>query len=139
MSRDNNKPRLLLNDIIVESIEVIGETLNFPVLAPVPHFGTGRGSGSGYDSGCSSYYSGEGSAVSPDGDYENSCNQTRGAESDPDGHDDGPQFLMIVSEYNVLNSVLDCAYGLPRPSGYYNIDGYDPMSVRVDIEQVNQS
>lgn len=45
---------------------------------------------------------------------------------------------MVVSKFEVSYSVLDCGYGLPRPTGYYEIEGQAPMSARVDTEQVMQ-
>ena len=44
---------------------------------------------------------------------------------------------MLVSYFEVSFSVLDCAYGLPLPVGYYELGDYaPPMSVQVDIERV---
>ena len=128
MARDTSKPRLSLSDVIIESVEVVGETLDIPILVPLPDSGSGSGSG------CSGSGSSDGSGIYPE-EYENACNQTKDTESDPDGQDE-PKFIMILSEFNVLYSVLDCGFGLPQPSGYYQVDSYTPMTARVDIKQV---
>lgn len=131
MSRVSDEPRLSFNDVIVESVEVTGGSLGFPVLLPFSIPGSGSGSGSGSASSCSN--SG-GSGLYPE-EYENSCNETQTQEGRPDKREE-PRFIMVVSEFQVSYSVLDCGYGLPRPMGYYDIDGYSPMGVQVDIEQV---
>lgn len=131
MSRDSDKPRLSFNDIIIESVEVTGGYLGFPVLLPFSISGSGSGSGSNSASLCSNP---GGSGLYPE-EYENLCNETQTQEGRPDSREE-PQFIMVVSEFQVSYSILDCGYGLPRPTGYYDIDGYAPMGVRVDIEQV---
>lgn len=131
MSRRTNKPRLFPNDVVVESVEVIGEPLNLPVLL---NYFNSSGSGSRSDSGSGCPNSGSG--LYPE-DYDRSCNQTQEEGMREDERDsEEPQFVMIVSEFQVSYSVLDCGYGMPLPVGYYEADGYAPMTVKVDIEQV---
>ena len=127
MSRVSNEPRLSFNDVIIESVEVTGGSLGFPVLLPLSISGSGSVSGSP----CSNP---GGSGLYPE-QYENPCNETQTQDGRPDSREE-PQFIMVVSEFQVSYSVLDCGYGLPRPMGYYDINGYAPTDVRVDIEQV---
>ena len=128
MSRDNNRPRLFLNDIIVESIEVTGGVLDYPVLVPLE-------SGDDFDPACSSSNSSEDSGLYPE-QHDNYCNKSREEEGSPSDTEE-PQFIMVLSYFELAYSVLDCGYELPLPTGYYNIDGSEPMSSEVDIEQVS--
>ena len=135
MTRVSSQPRLSPNDITVDAIEVVGEPLPVPVLLPFSISDSRSESGS--SSPCSNPGSnsslGDASGLYPD-EYMDLCNQTQEANNDTDS--DEPKFVMVLSKFQILFSVLDCAYGLPQPVGYYEVDGYEPMTVRVDIEQV---
>ena len=138
MSRISTQPRIFPNGITIESVEVVGELLPDPVLFPFSLSGSGSGSGSG--SACSNFSSNDsisnGSGLYPD-EYTNPCNQTQEANDRPDNEE--PEFIMIVSEFQVSFSVLDCGYRLPLLMGYYEVEGYAPMTTRVDIELVKLS
>ena len=134
MTRDSSQPRLSPNDIIVDAVEVVGEPLPVPMLLPFSISDSRSESGS--SSPCSnpgSNSSLESSGLYPD-EYTDLCNQTQEADNDTDS--DEPKFVMVLSQFQILFSVLDCAYGLPQLVGYYEVDGYEPMTARVDIEQV---
>ena len=137
MTRVSSQPRISPNDITVDAVEVIGEPLPTPMLLPFSISGTMNESGSGSpcsSPGFNSSFSEGPDSIYPD-DYTNPCNQTQEANNDTN---DEPKFVMVLSEFQILFSVLDCAYGLPQPVGYYEVDGYEPMTVRVDIEQVKR-
>ena len=128
MSRNANKPRLFFNDVVVESIEVTGGVLDYPDLVPLSN-------GNDFDPACSSLNSSEDSRLYPE-QYDNYCNQSQGESG---RNTSEPQFVMIVSDYQIAYSVLDCGYGLPIPTGYYESDDHEPMSLELDIEQVVMS
>ena len=130
VTRNENKPRLYLNDIIVTSVDVTGGTLDYPKLRPRDHEDH-SGSHSGYHSG---YQSGDGSGLYYEHQYfyDKSHQDGQG-----DSDDDDPLFIMIMSEFQIAYSVLDCGHGLPLPTGYYDVDSYEPMSLEVEITQVN--
>ena len=140
MTRVRSQPRISPNDITVDAVEVIGEPFPAPVLLPFSISDSRNGSGSGSGSGSPCFNPGFNSSLDDDpglypDEYTDLCNQTQEAtNNDTDG--DEPKFIMVLSEFQISFSVLDCAYGLPLPVGYYEADGYEPMSVRVDIEQV---
>ena len=135
MTRISSQPRLSPNDIIVDAVEVVGEPLPVPILLPfsIPDFRGESGSSSPCSNPGSNSSLGDSSGLYPD-EYTDLCNQTQEANNDTDS--DEPKFVMVLSKFQILFSVLDCAYGLPQPVGYYEVDGYEPMTSRVDIEQV---
>ena len=139
MARIRSQPRISPNDIIVDAVEVMGEPLPVPVL--LPYFISDSRNESEIESGsgspCFNLSSnsslGDDPGLYPD-EYIDLCNKTQEANNDTDS--DEPKFVMELSKFQISFSVLDCGYGLPLPVGYYDVDGYEPMSVEVDIEQV---
>lgn len=135
MARVRSQPRISPNDITVDAVEVTGEPLPVPVL--LPYFISDSRNESGSGSPCFNFSSnsslGDDPGLYPD-EYIDLCNKTQ--ETDNDTDSDEPKFVMVLSKFQISFSVLDCAYGLPEPVGYYEVDGYEPMTVEVDIEQV---
>lgn len=131
MTRVRSQPRISPNDIAVDAVEVIGELLPVPMLLP---FSISEESGSG--SPCFNPRSNSSVGDEPDlypDEYTDLCNQTQEANNTDS---DEPKFVILLSKFEILFSVLDCAYGLPQPVGYYEVDGYEPMTAEVYIEQV---
>ena len=69
------------------------------------------------------------------GNSSNSHASGYGSGSGAHFHDRDPEYVMTLGTYTITYIVHDCGSGIPPLTGYLMVDGYEPESVKIDVEQ----